>query len=84
MEIKVGDKVFLSEEQARFLNGHYDHDKNFTKKIMKIKEITHKNYYMIEVDPQKKLILTLKGTKGFRLATESEIKRDEIKNIFIK
>ena len=86
MIYNVGDEIILSEEQVLSLIKYYDTNRALAEGVMKIIEISHRNYYMIEVArsyPEENIILTLKGTKNFRLATNSEIKRDQIKKIFV-
>ena len=87
MIYNVGDEIILSEEQVLSLIKYYDTNRALAEGVMKIIEISHRNYYMIEVVrsfPKENIILTLKGTKNFRLATNSEIKRDKIKKIFVE
>ena len=86
MIYNVGDEIILSEEQVLSLIKYYDTNRALAEGVMKIIEISHRNYYMIEVVrsfPKENIILTLKKTKNFRLATNSEIKRDQIKKIFV-
>ena len=82
MKFEVGDKIILSEDQVLFLIKIHSLNRISAESVMEIKEIGSNNFYVIEVVPKNKVILSFES-KDFRLATEYEIKRNKIKKLFI-
>jgi hypothetical protein len=78
VEFKVGDKIILKEEKRiLLLKGGYD--SNFTEQILEVKIINSISIYAAEINSN---YVQIRDAINFRLATESEVKRNKINYIF--
>ena len=78
MEFKIGDKVILKEEKRiLLLKGGYDLD--FVEQILEVKKINSMSINATEIHSNS---FQIRDKINFRLATDSDIKRNKIKNIF--
>ena len=78
MEFKIGDKVILKEEKRiLLLKGGYDLD--FVEQILEVKKLDRISIYAAEIHTNS---FQIRDAKNFRLATDSDIKINKIKNIF--
>jgi hypothetical protein len=77
----VGDKIVLTENSMRSIKKVYGYNKHKVKQVMEVEKVNIDGSYVINLKLNVNRIIPFRSTH-YRLATDSEIKRDKIKNIF--
>ena len=84
MEFKVDDKVVFSEEIVLYTMEHYRYSESDARQVMEITRIKPNGFLVVEIKSNVNKTIPFGNKENYRLATESEIKIDEIKRMFVK
>jgi hypothetical protein len=76
-----GDKIVLKESSMRSLMQVYGYNEHKVKQVMEVEKVNIDGSCVIKLKSDIDKIIPFRSTH-YRLATDSEIKRDKIKNIF--
>jgi hypothetical protein len=81
LDFKVGDKIILIKESTTY-SPRSGYTSNFSKEVLEVASIDSEVMYTVEKGYLYRNF-RIDGLLEFRLATESEIKIDKIKSLFI-
>ena len=84
MEFKVDDKVVFSEEIVLYTMKYYRYSESDARQVMEVTKIKPSGFHVAEVMSNRNKTIPFGNKENYRLATESEIKIDEIKRMFVK